>query len=292
MSEKSGRARKVVSDASKLPQSSDPKEILKQVEFYFSDENLPTDKFLYQITEKNNGWVPIDTIHKFQRMRRFQPFEAVVEALKQSEDMLEVSEDNQSVRRRHPLQEPKPEAKKDAFNRTVYAKGFGEETETSQFDLESFFEQFGTTKQVRLRRADDGAFKSSVFVEFADAEQAKKFLELDPKPKYKDQELLTMSKQAYVEMKAAEHGFTANANGKRRKFNAFKNKPSRGPHGNKRRNDRNAENAAKRAKSESGVSAEPEDQKSSDPVESEKVAASGNESANAAATAATAATEN
>ncbi|ANB14339.1 Lhp1p [Sugiyamaella lignohabitans] len=234
----------VKSDASVLPESSDPAEILKQVEFYFSNENLPNDKFLYKLSLKNEGWVPIATICMFARMKRFRPVSAVVEALRGSKELLEVSEDGELVRRKIPLVEPKKEEKQDAFARSIYAKGFGEETATSQFDIEKFFETFGKFKQVRLRRDNDKKFKSSVFVEFASLEDAEKFLALDPKPKYNDVELLTMSKQAYVDMKAAEHGFTAHASGKNyRKFNAFKddvhnNKKRRGGDNNNRnRND-------------------------------------------------------
>lgn len=268
---------KVVSDPSKLPSSSDKAEILKQVEFYFSDENLPTDKFLWRLSQSNDGWVDIATIHSFKRMRRFQPEELVVEALKESE-LLEVSEGK--VRRRNAIVEPNQEEKKGAFQRTVYAKGFGAESETTQFDLEKFFEEFGKTRQVRLRRADDGQFKGSVFVEFAELESAEKFLEA--KPKFNGEELLLMSKQAYTEMKAAEHGFSSNANGSRRRFNAFKEKRSKqnkaqgknqGGRQNGRRdrqktNKRNydgEENDAKRQKSEGEAedkSEEPKETKS------------------------------
>lgn len=204
-------------------QQFDAEKALRQVEFYFSDENLPTDKFLWSQTQKNDGWVPLSVICAFKRMQRFRPVEKVAEALKGSKELLEVSEDGESVRRRKPLVEPKPEQKANQFQRSVYAKGFGDETDGTQEELEKFFEQFGPVKQVRLRRTDDKKFKGSVFVEFAELADAEKFVALDPKPKYKDTELLTMSKQAYVEMKAAEHGFTQNANGKKRgrRFNAF-----------------------------------------------------------------------
>lgn len=237
--EEATKASNVVSDASKLPTSSIPEEILKQVEFYFSDQNLPNDRFLYTTAKSNDGWVPISTIACFSRMRRFQPFTAIVEALKQSKELLEVSEDNELVRRKIPLEEPKPEQKKNAFDRSIYAKGFGEETETTQFDLEKFFETFGAVKQVRLRRSDDKKFKGSVFVEFEKIEDADAFLALDPKPKYEEKELLAMSKKGYVDMKAAEHGFSNTAKGRKPKFNAFKEqggKP-RGDFKGKRRND-------------------------------------------------------
>ncbi|KAF5114774.1 hypothetical protein DV454_002720 [Geotrichum candidum] len=227
----------VVSDASKLPVTSDHAEILKQVEFYFSDQNLPTDKFLYKLTQSNDGWVPISTIACFSRMRRFQPFEEVVAALKESPELLEVSEDGELVRRKTPLVEPKPEQRANAFNRSVYAKGFGDETETTQFDIEKFFAGFGPVKQVRLRRSDDKKFKGSVFVEFENLSDAEAFLALDPKPKYGETELLIMSKKGYVDMKAAEHGFTTDANGSsgRRSFNAFKDKKGGNNNNNKKR---------------------------------------------------------
>jgi lupus La protein len=185
-------------------------------------------------------------------MQKFRPVEKVAEALKESKDLLEVSEDGESVRRKKPLVEPKPEQKTNQFQRSVYAKGFGEESDDTQEAIEKFFEQFGEVKQVRLRRTDDKKFKGSVFVEFADLEDAQKFVALDPKPKWGDDELLTMSKQAYVEMKAAEHGFTQNANGKKRgkRFNAFEQIRKGGDqHQNKRqkRNYQGRDNRDRRA---------------------------------------------
>lgn len=221
------RKSNVVSDPSTLPASSDHAEILKQVEFYFSDQNLPKDKFLLGLTKENEGWVPITTIAMFGRMRRFSPIEAIVEALKKSEDLLEVSEDSELVRRKVPLETPEESETKDgktqskgaqAFARSIYAKGFGEETATSQYDIEKFFEEFAPVKQVRLRRSDDKKFKGSVFVEFAVLEDAQNFLAKDPKPEFNGTQLLTMSKAAYVDMKSAEHGFTKNARGNGGKF--------------------------------------------------------------------------
>ena len=45
--------------------------IVKQVEYYFSDENLPTDEFLLKYVKKNKkGLVPIETIASFRRMKK------------------------------------------------------------------------------------------------------------------------------------------------------------------------------------------------------------------------------
>jgi lupus La protein len=205
-----------------------PQDVLKQVEFYFSDSNLPKDKFLWRTVQSNQeGWVSIATIASFNRMKKFRPLSAVVDALRTSE-FLVVSEDGELVRRKNAILPPKDSEKQLRFQRSVYAKGFDEETETTQEDLEKWFQQYGKVNEVRLRRNEEKAFKKSVFVEFADLEDAKKFVELSPKPEYEGRELeVVMSKPAYVEMKAQNENFGGNKNFKRKRFNGFK-------HGHKR----------------------------------------------------------
>ncbi|KAJ8139152.1 hypothetical protein OY671_007636, partial [Metschnikowia pulcherrima] len=56
--------------------------VKKQVEFYFSDSNLQTDKFLFKIYEANDGWVELKTILTFGRMRQYRPEERAIAALK------------------------------------------------------------------------------------------------------------------------------------------------------------------------------------------------------------------
>ncbi|KAF7974611.1 hypothetical protein HWV62_11578 [Athelia sp. TMB] len=160
-------------------------------------------------------------------MREFTPLgvEWVAKALKLSED-LEVDETNTKVRRTKEIQEPKGQ-----FERSVYAKGFGAETPGIQEELEKFFNDFGRANAVRMRRIDSTKeFKGSVFVEFADFSTVEKFLKADPKPQWKGEELLTMSKEAYCEMKIKEKGLTGKSAAIRRDslvrpsgrgFNAF-----------------------------------------------------------------------
>lgn len=207
-------------------------DVLKQVEFYFSDSNLPKDKFLWRTVQSNQeGWVSIATIASFNRMKKFRPLDKVVDALRES-TFLVVSEDGEMVRRKNPILPPKDSEKQLRFQRSVYAKGFGEETETTQETIEDWFRQFGKINEVRLRRNDSKEFKQSVFAEFADLEDAKKFVELNPKPEFNGKELeVIMSKPAYVEMKAQNENFGGNNNNnknfKRKRFNGFKHHQKR-----------------------------------------------------------------
>ncbi|TVY25363.1 La-like protein [Lachnellula hyalina] len=193
-------------DPSVLPDSDDPKEIRAQVEFYFGDSNLPTDANLWKETDgSNNKAVLITEIHKYKRMHRFQPYETVVAALRESLFLDVVdgeTEGLERVKRKEAYDPHLPRSKLDA--RSIYAKGFGEEEPSSQFDIEAFFARFGTTNAVRLRRTEDRTFKGSVFVEFVDVETAEAFLKLDPKPKWKETELEITSKAAYKAKKDAE----------------------------------------------------------------------------------------
>ena len=143
-------------------------------------------------------------------MRRFQPYSAVVAALRESK-FLEVTED-ESIRRREPLAETEGKSVEESLKiyedkaqpRSVYAKGFGEEGPSTQFDIEAFFAPYGPTNAIRLRRTfPDKIFKGSVFVEFESEEMQQAFLALDPKPKFKGKDLMIMSKKEYCDMKVS-----------------------------------------------------------------------------------------
>lgn len=149
-----------------------------------------------------NKPMKVKTIHSFKRMRTFQPYSAVVAALKES-TFLEISgeEGEEELKRKVPYKAASSNKIK-AEAATVYAKGFGDETPNTQFDLESFFAQFGEVKGIKLRRTNEGLFKGSVFVTFADEETSAKFLALDPVPKWKEHDLKIMTKSAYCQEKS------------------------------------------------------------------------------------------
>lgn len=146
-----------------------------------------------------NKPVPLKKICSFGRMHRFQPYEAVVKALRESQFLVISGEEgNEAVARKVPYKSSKPG---DKFPVSVYVKGFGEEQPSTQFDIEAFFAKFGPVNAIRLRRDDDHLFKSSVFAEFETEEHAKAFLALDPPPKYEGRDLKIMSKRDYVDEK-------------------------------------------------------------------------------------------
>lgn len=137
------RKRNVRTHFERQEESSDATEIRRQVEFYFSDSNLPVDTFLLNETGgSENKPFPLKTIHNFKRMRHFQPFSAIVEAVKNS-DFLEVN-DKDEVYRKEPLDSKFTlDTRKNnelltagSMARSVYAKGFGEEKGSTAFDIE------------------------------------------------------------------------------------------------------------------------------------------------------------
>lgn len=169
-----------------------------------------TDKFLYERIEgSKNVPVPIDVIHSFKRMQRYQPRSAVVDALKES-TTLNVVDDDAAIQRKQPLPEGLAGKSIDevekvhedsSMARSVYVKGFGDEEPKTQFDIEAFFAGFGPTKSVRLRRDTYRTFKGSVFVEFDSEETQKAFLELETKPRWHEKELQIKSKKQYCDEK-------------------------------------------------------------------------------------------
>lgn len=52
-----------------VPSASLSDNIVKQIEYYFSDENLPHDYYLISLMD-DQGWVPISTVAKFKRVER------------------------------------------------------------------------------------------------------------------------------------------------------------------------------------------------------------------------------
>ncbi|KAI8089311.1 uncharacterized protein BX664DRAFT_263924 [Halteromyces radiatus] len=215
--------------------------ILKQVEFYFGDSNLPYDKFLWNKTKENDG-VDIQTIADFKKMKMIcNDLETIVAALKEGpSDLLEVN-DKKQVRRKTEVE------KQDHTGRSIYAKSFAVENPTEdgaadllklQDDIEAFFEKYGKVLSVRMRKDDKAQFKGSVFVEFSTPEEAKKVAEMELE--YKNNKLEIMTKLAYLEKKKEQYKDAPRAQHKKKSFNAFFEQSSKQQKGKKNTKNNNA----------------------------------------------------
>ncbi|KAF0919936.1 hypothetical protein E2562_032342 [Oryza meyeriana var. granulata] len=115
--------------------------IVKQVEYYFSDENLPTDEFLMKFVKKNKqGFVPIGVIASFRRMKKLSQDLSIIEAVLRASSKLVLSPDGKRVRRLHPL--PHNELK-DTKKRTVVVENL-----PSDFSMESIHAMFETIGKI------------------------------------------------------------------------------------------------------------------------------------------------
>jgi lupus La protein len=147
--------------------------LVKQMQFYFNDSNLPRDKFLLEKIRSNpDGWVSVELIASFGRMKALTAdLKLVQEAIRASEPLLELNSDGTMVRRRLPL-----DSSRDNTACTVYMKGFP--VETTLEDLESFLHPLfpGAILSIMMRRIKEEPrhFKGSIFIDFTTPEAASK----------------------------------------------------------------------------------------------------------------------
>ncbi|RNA41342.1 lupus La [Brachionus plicatilis] len=176
--------------------------IIKQIEYYFGDINLSKDTFLQEETQKDSGWVHLETMVKFNRLKQLATdFQVIVDALKKSKsNLLEIDEEKKKIRRAKPLPENLSEFETNIKQNTVYAKGF--DSQMTLDDLFSFFEEHGKILHIFMRRFPaTKEFKGSVFVTFETNEQMRKFLDLE-EVKYKDTVISRELQEDYLKRKA------------------------------------------------------------------------------------------
>ncbi|GMI89317.1 La protein 1, INVOLVED IN rRNA PROCESSING 2 [Hibiscus trionum] len=165
------------------------KAVLRQVEFYFSDSNIPKDDFLKtKIKESEDGLVSLALICSFSKMRNHlglmefknpedvpdDTLKAVAQTLTTSSS-LKVSEDGKKVGRSTELLEAE-ELIEQLDSRTIAASPF--EFTVKREDLEAFFNQYAKVNSVRLPRnvANKKYFCGTALIEFSAEDDAEKVL--------------------------------------------------------------------------------------------------------------------
>lgn len=98
-----------MSPADDTTRTFDKAELLRQVERYFSDENLEHDAHLLGKLEEGDGTVSVAQVTGWKRMWKYRPLSAVKEALKESE-VIEII-NNKRIRRRQPFDMTKAKVK-------------------------------------------------------------------------------------------------------------------------------------------------------------------------------------
>uniref|UniRef100_A0A0M3HTZ3 Lupus La protein n=2 Tax=Ascaris TaxID=6251 RepID=A0A0M3HTZ3_ASCLU len=178
------------------------KRIVEQVEFYFGDINLPRDRFLQDELKKDDGWVPLSTMIKFNRLAQMSTdVDVIAEALKHSK-LIEVSDDKAKIRRDPKLALPENSLEywQSIKHRTVYIKGF--KVDSTLDEIQNFVKQFGEVDNVLMRR-EKGAerrFKGSVFVTFKTRDLSEQFVNNETK-QYAGNDLIKMMQDEYWAMK-------------------------------------------------------------------------------------------
>jgi len=166
------------------------KGIVRQIEHYFGDYNLPKDKFLLEETKLNDGWVSMETMLKFKRLAALcDDASVILEILAAATSgLMEVDAAGSKIRRvpSKPVPEWNDERKAQLAKQTVYVKGFDKENSTLDGLIEFFEEKLGSdVMNVQMRNYQDKkdknkkGFKGSLMVTFKDRESAEKFLALE-----------------------------------------------------------------------------------------------------------------
>lgn len=184
------------------------KKIIKQMEYYFGDVNLPRDRYLQeQIKLDNDGWIALAVFTRFNRLKALTTNHNIIhKALRKAESgLISISKDGVFVRRNPdmPVPENSDEWRDDFNARTAYVKGFP--MKISLDKLIAFFAKLdvGEVDTVFMRRNPNRDFKGSVYVTFHTRDGMDKFMNLH-EVKHDDTVLDRKSKMDYFKEKEEE----------------------------------------------------------------------------------------
>ncbi|XP_053492458.1 lupus La protein [Ictalurus furcatus] len=182
------------------------KKVAEQIEYYFGDHNLPRDKFLKEQIQLDDGWVTLETMLKFNRLKSLTSDAAViVESLRKSKTgLLEISEDQTKIRRSpsKPLPEYNDEYKDALKHKSIYMKGFP--LDTTLDDIKDWLADKGHVENIHMRKGAQKTFKGSIFAVLESEEAAKAFVARDDVKQFKGNDMIVLIKDDYFTKKAEE----------------------------------------------------------------------------------------
>ncbi|XP_047509363.1 la-related protein 7 [Pieris napi] len=140
--------------------------VLKQMEFYFSDANLSKDRFLGDLVA-SDPFVPLEVFLKFNKIKSMTvDVTDIVKSMKNS-TVLELSEDKLKVKRKIPM------VPYDADLRTVYVESIP--VTASRDWLERVFSDYGQVAYISLPKFKNSQkIKGFGFIEFTRPQDAQK----------------------------------------------------------------------------------------------------------------------
>eukprot|EP00752_Nemacystus_decipiens_P003197 g2958.t1 len=123
--------------------------LVKQAEFYFSDENLPTDAFMKKKLKAGGaqGWVPLKVICNFPKVKKLSKDIRAIAAALEGSDLLVVSKATR-VRRKTPFKFPDKDGMSDVTSRTVVAVNIPADSTVES--LTPFFSSCGVAEAIRV----------------------------------------------------------------------------------------------------------------------------------------------
>lgn len=180
-------------------------QIVKQLEFYFSDANLLNDKFLLRQIN-NDVWVDINVLLTFKRLVAISNDPIVIgSAVKKfPNSIVEVDELNTKIRRKvdNIVSVSTKNNVDEMIERSIYCKGFPKEATMDEILL--FSVAYNDIVRVIQRKLDNKQFKGSLYLVFNSKDQAEKFLKLES-VKYKNVELKRMWQRDFLKEKSLQY---------------------------------------------------------------------------------------
>lgn len=181
------------------------KKIAAQIENYLGDFNLTVDKFFRDLAQKDEGWVPIETIMKCNRVKKYtsNPVD-IIPSLQKFSTMFDLDDAGQRIKRIKAFSGDSDEARADRDARTVHVKRI---FKTATMDaMQDYFSKFGRVEGIILNKFQEGdpklrgKFKGSVSCIFSNKAEAEKYLAgSEEETKFDGREMMRAWKKDHTE---------------------------------------------------------------------------------------------